>query len=81
MPKNQHLISLKEIPKLVVFAFGIALALFMIAPFGAMVFSGGRNAFDPNIARIVFGVLFLVSLLYMIVSRIRSNKEGPSRKV
>lgn len=68
--------ALKQLPRAVLFSFGIALCLFMIASIGSMVLTGGDRAFGPSEARIVFATAFVISLIgFAAVALLRARSD------
>ena len=63
-----------ELPKLFVFAFGIALAMLFVVAAGAMVVTQGAYSLDPGRGRIAFGILFLVAFSGLIANRLRRKQ-------
>lgn len=77
MKKLHWFSALKQLPRLVVFSFAVALVVFIFISIGSIVFSGGKHAFDTNEARFVFITVFIVSLIYLFVKALVRAKSGP----
>ncbi len=73
MSREPKAFSMTELPKLFVFAFGIALAMLFVVAMGAMVITHGEYSFGPGRARIAFGILFLAAFAGLISSRLRKK--------
>jgi hypothetical protein len=67
--------AMKQLPRTILFSFGIALCLFMIASVGSVVLTDGESAFGPSEARTVFMVSFLVSLIFFLGRSLLRGKK------
>lgn len=68
--------ALKQLPRTVLFSFGVALGLFMIASVGSVVLTDGEHAFGPREARLVFTSTFIVSFIFFVVRALLRGKKG-----
>ena len=55
-----------KVPKLIIFAFGVALISVILASVGALVFAGSSYANSPNFERWIFGSTFVVALIFLL---------------
>ena len=60
-------------PKLVLFSFGVAFCILVIISLLAMVITDG--GFDTNTERRIFGIVFVLSMIYFVVRKLRGDKE------
>jgi len=64
---------MKQLPRAILFSFGIALCMFMIASIGSVVLTDGENAFEPREARIIFIASFVVSFIFFLIRLLRNK--------
>lgn len=75
MRKLEWDVAIKQLPRAVLFSFGIALCLFMIVSFGAMVLTDREHAFGPGERRLVFATAFVVSFTFFSVKALLQGEN------
>ena len=66
MQRTRWVSVILKVPKLFIFAFGVALISVILASVGALVFAGSSYTNSPNFERWVFGSTFVVSLIFLL---------------
>jgi len=73
MCKNTWGIVMKQLPRAILFSFGISLCMLMITSIGSVVLTDGENAFEPREARIIFISSFVVSFVFFLIRLLRKK--------
>lgn len=75
MPKMEWGSATRQLPRTILFSFGIALCIFMIVSVGSVVLTDGENTFGPSEARIVFTTSFVVSFIFFFTRSLLRGKK------
>jgi len=75
MRKLEWVVAMKQLSRIVIFSFGIALCLFMIVSAGSAVLTNGEHTFGPSEARLVFTITFVVSFIFFFVKALLRWKK------
>ena len=67
--------AIKQLPKTMVFSFGLALCVLLIVTVGSMVLTNGEYHFGPSNARHVFTVAFLVLFVFFSIRALLRGKK------
>ena len=67
--------AMKQLPRTLLFSFGVALSLFIIASVGSVMLTDGELAFGPREARLVFASTFVASFIFFSVRALLRGKK------
>lgn len=70
--------ALKQLPRIGVFSFGIALSIIMMSAIGSVALSSSGHDFGPSEARLIFTVSFVTSFIFLFLRNLL--REKVSRK-
>jgi len=77
MPRLKWVSVFSKLSKIVMFSFGIAVCLLVVASIGSVILSSGSLVFGPKEARTVFSVAFVASLVGLLgVELVRSVRDS-----
>lgn len=66
----------RQLPRILVFAFGAAFCAMVLSSLALLVASGGERFLTPSTARLVFGPSFVVALGVLVALAVRKNRSN-----
>lgn len=67
--------AFKQLPRIGVFSFGVALSIIMITAIGSVALSNSGHEFGPSEARLIFTVSFVTSFIFLFLRNLLRDKR------